>query len=62
MLRVDDEAGDCVICMDSITAPKQLKCGHKFCTECIDMQFKFKKVCPTCGAVCGVITGTKCVY
>ncbi|XP_053374234.1 uncharacterized protein LOC123534097 [Mercenaria mercenaria] len=48
---------DCVICMDKVTSPKKLRCGHVFCTECIEGYFRVKKVCPTCGKVCGIITG-----
>jgi len=47
----------CIICMDDISNPMTLVCGHRFCTECIDQQFSFKKACPTCGRVCGVIEG-----
>ncbi|XP_033764133.1 uncharacterized protein LOC117345222 [Pecten maximus] len=48
---------DCCICMDTMTKPKKLSCGHVFCTECIDQQFKYKPACPQCGAVHGKITG-----
>ncbi|XP_053406803.1 uncharacterized protein LOC123546492 isoform X2 [Mercenaria mercenaria] len=54
-LVVADE--DCVICMDKVTDAKKLKCGHTFCTECIEGYFRVKMVCPTCGKVCGTITG-----
>ncbi|XP_046569929.1 uncharacterized protein LOC124278256 [Haliotis rubra] len=47
----------CFICVSAIVNPKTLKCGHTFCTECIDAAFKHKKMCPTCKTVCGVITG-----
>ncbi|XP_021355423.1 uncharacterized protein LOC110451630 [Mizuhopecten yessoensis] len=48
---------DCCICMDTMTEPKKLSCGHMFCRECIDQQFKYKPACPQCGAVHGKITG-----
>ncbi|XP_067656383.1 uncharacterized protein [Haliotis asinina] len=48
---------ECVICLSAIVNPKRLKCGHTFCTGCIDSAFKHKKMCPTCKTVCGVITG-----
>jgi hypothetical protein len=48
---------DCVICMDKLTAPKKLQCGHIFCEECIGLQFKVKPVCPTCGSIQGIVTG-----
>ncbi|KAL4232125.1 hypothetical protein ACF0H5_009700 [Mactra antiquata] len=50
---------DCVICMDTIEVNdiKELACGHKFHADCIDQQFAYKEACPTCGYVCGIITG-----
>ncbi|XP_060565465.1 uncharacterized protein LOC132724600 isoform X2 [Ruditapes philippinarum] len=48
---------DCVICMDKVTDEKRLNCGHIFCSECIDGYFRVKMVCPTCGKVCGIVTG-----
>ncbi|XP_053390223.1 uncharacterized protein LOC128553131 isoform X2 [Mercenaria mercenaria] len=48
---------NCVICMDKVTDAKKLKCGHTFCTECIEGYFRVKNVCLTCGKVCGTITG-----
>jgi hypothetical protein len=44
---------NCVICMDSMSLPKKLdKCGHKFCTQCIDDYFKtVKQTCPICNTV-----------
>ncbi|XP_052772408.1 uncharacterized protein LOC128211541 [Mya arenaria] len=51
-------ADHCVICMDDVTEPKTLPCGHIFCTECIDGYFKTgKQVCPTCFRVVGIVTG-----
>jgi hypothetical protein len=35
---------DCVICMDKLTAPRKLRCGHIFCEECIGQYFKIKPV------------------
>ncbi|XP_013403375.1 uncharacterized protein LOC106168751 [Lingula anatina] len=51
----------CVICMDPMVNPKRLeKCGHVFCTSCIDKSFRLSKpVCPTCGTVYGVIKGNQ---
>lgn len=48
---------DCVICMDTPTEPRKLQCGHVFCAICIGLQFKIKPVCPTCGAIQGIVTG-----
>ncbi|XP_053407932.1 probable E3 ubiquitin-protein ligase DTX3 [Mercenaria mercenaria] len=53
----DENAEDCVICMDEMKKPRTLQCGHKFCVSCIERHFEIKKTCPTCGAVCGIITG-----
>ncbi|XP_060588312.1 probable E3 ubiquitin-protein ligase DTX3 [Ruditapes philippinarum] len=47
----------CMKCMDTITDPVRLNCGHNFCKGCIDAQFKSKPACPTCGHVCGIIIG-----
>lgn len=55
--RESGEVGECVICMEAIKVPKRLPCSHVFCEECINDQFKYKKVCPSCGQVCGIITG-----
>ena len=56
--ETDAKDENCVICMDTVNKPKKLKCGHVFCTDCIDSYFSScKKVCPTCGVVCGVIKG-----
>ncbi|XP_053391623.1 uncharacterized protein LOC128554364 [Mercenaria mercenaria] len=53
----DENVEDCVICMDEMNKPRMLQCGHKFCVSCIERHFEIKKTCPTCGAVCGIITG-----
>ncbi|XP_060080184.1 uncharacterized protein LOC132559570 [Ylistrum balloti] len=54
---VKEVVEDCCICIDTITKPKKLSCGHAFCTDCIDQQFKYKPACPQCGAVHGKIMG-----
>jgi deltex-like protein len=33
------------------------KCGHSFCTDCIDKAFKVKKQCPICYQAYGPLTG-----
>ena len=49
---------DCCICMDTCTKPKKLKCGHIFCTDCIEQYFQMcKPACPQCGAVFGKVYG-----
>lgn len=48
----------CPICMDTFDNPKKLsKCGHVFCTDCIEAQFKVTPKCPNCFMVYGVIMG-----
>lgn len=49
----------CAICMDDYTEPKKLdKCGHVFCTGCIDQYFHaVKPQCPCCFTVYGEIRG-----
>ncbi|XP_062600871.1 uncharacterized protein LOC134262490 [Saccostrea cucullata] len=51
------EENTCCICMDTPSNPKALKCGHVFCKDCIDQQFKYKPACPSCGKVFGKMTG-----
>ena len=53
----DDE---CSICLCEFTKKKTLdKCGHSFCTKCIDKAFKTKKQCPICSMVYGPLTGNQ---
>lgn len=49
----------CVVCMSKWENPKKLpKCGHEFCSECIDQCFSLiNPVCPVCGTVYGRMTG-----
>ncbi len=35
------------------------KCGHSFCTKCIDKAFKMKKQCPTCSTLYGPLKGNQ---
>ena len=45
---------DCVVCLEQMTDPKQLDCGHKFCRHCIDEYFqKGQPKYPSCGKVFG---------
>ena len=55
-----EEEEDCVICMCPITDPKQLACGHMFCTDCIDQYFdKCQPKCPSCGRLYGMMKGNQ---
>lgn len=57
---VDDCTDDCAICMCPMTQPKKLPCGHWFCRDCIQQAFtKCQPKCPTCGYVCGEMTGNQ---
>lgn len=51
----------CPICLENInvTKKKTLECKHSFCTDCLKRAFDHKPVCPTCGKVYGVLTGTQ---
>ena len=51
---------DCVICLDKAQNPKQLGCGHTFCTDCIDQYFKLgQPKCPSCGQLFGMLKGNQ---
>jgi Deltex C-terminal domain len=53
-------AEDCVICMCPLTYTKQLSCGHKLCTGCIETAFdKCQPKCPSCGKLFGVMKGNQ---
>ncbi|CAF0912065.1 unnamed protein product [Rotaria sordida] len=51
----------CPICLDECTEPKQLdKCGHTFCSTCIDPYFQtIKPQCPCCFTIYGEIRGNQ---
>lgn len=55
----NEEEEVCAVCMCPPTNPKELeKCGHKFCTTCIEQCFKkMKPACPICGTLYGKIVG-----
>ena len=41
----------CSVCMDKLTNPIQLSCGHLFCEDCISQWFEKKTTCPLCRKV-----------
>ncbi|KAJ8317527.1 hypothetical protein KUTeg_005431 [Tegillarca granosa] len=51
----------CSICLDRMKNPKVLKkCGHSFCTSCIEKQFALgKPKCPQCGMLYGTVKGNQ---
>jgi len=58
--QADSSTDDCAICMCPPTQPKRLPCGHSFCTDCIRQAFaKCQPKCPTCGYICGMLTGNQ---
>ena len=56
-LPIDEK---CLICLSPYTNRKTLdKCGHSFCTKCIDEAFKVKNQCPACGQLCDPLIGNQ---
>jgi len=56
VLRKDD----CLICLEQMSNPKELDCGHKFCEDCIAAYFeKGQPKCPSCGKLFGVLKGNQ---
>lgn len=56
----ENEEDKCPICMDRITNKETLeKCKHAFCKVCIDKAMTYKRACPVCNSICGVLTGNQ---
>ncbi|NXT67641.1 DTX3L ligase, partial [Chaetops frenatus] len=56
----EKEEDECPICRDRIKNKETLeKCKHAFCKICIDRAMTYKRVCPVCNTVCGVLTGNQ---
>ncbi|XP_051532535.1 E3 ubiquitin-protein ligase DTX3L isoform X2 [Myxocyprinus asiaticus] len=54
------EEEQCPICMEIFTNEKQLKCGHKFCSECIKRAVEaMGSICPVCKEVFGKMEGNQ---
>ena len=47
----------CPICLDTFTNPKHTRCGHKFCSGCLEKALKFDPFCPTCKQALRTIIG-----
>ncbi|XP_071099969.1 probable E3 ubiquitin-protein ligase DTX2 [Haliotis cracherodii] len=60
-VKPETQGVDCPMCSRVMKHPKTLdKCGHVFCSGCIDRHFaSYKPVCPTCDMVYGVIIGNQ---
>lgn len=54
-----EDAENCVICMDKMTNPKKLDCGHVFCADCIEEAFAHTAKCPCCGQIFGKLKGNQ---
>jgi len=46
--KEEEEDEECAICIDEMSDPTILPCGHVFCYECITMMTASKKICPLC--------------
>ncbi|XP_029367010.1 E3 ubiquitin-protein ligase DTX3L isoform X1 [Echeneis naucrates] len=57
----DPEDESCPICMEPMIPTKKetLQCKHTFCSACLKTAFHYKPVCPTCGKLYGILTGTQ---
>lgn len=43
------EDPDCDICLEKMTKPRQLRCGHQFCSECLKQAEEHgHSLCPSC--------------
>lgn len=56
-----NEDESCPICLENIAVTKKrtLECKHSFCRDCLKQAFDHKPICPTCGRLYGVLTGTQ---
>uniref|UniRef100_A0A8C9FB40 E3 ubiquitin-protein ligase n=1 Tax=Pavo cristatus TaxID=9049 RepID=A0A8C9FB40_PAVCR len=56
--ETEDADDTCPICMDKINDKEILtKCKHAFCKSCIKTALKYKKTCPVCNTVYGLVQG-----
>ncbi|NXC07345.1 DTX3L ligase, partial [Orthonyx spaldingii] len=56
----EKEEDQCPICMDRIKNKETLeKCKHAFCKSCIDRAMAYKRACPICNTICGVLRGNQ---
>ena len=63
--RLDSSSGGaskddkCVICLGGIENAKKLKCGHVFCTDCVETTLTYDNRCPVCKEPQGVVKGNQ---
>ena len=50
---------ECSICLDAFKNPTVTKCGHKFCTHCIEENLRFNSQCPICKAFLKPVSGNQ---
>jgi hypothetical protein len=43
-----DSLGDCAICLDAFAAGKEMPCGHRFHSECLERWLGVHGSCPVC--------------
>ena len=43
-----EETEECSICIHPIQHYRNISCGHKFCTECLDRWYIKRNTCPIC--------------
>ncbi|XP_022787724.1 uncharacterized protein LOC111327745 [Stylophora pistillata] len=49
----------CAICLDAVKNAKKLKCGHAFCTQCVETALSYDNRCPVCKEPQGVVKGNQ---
>ena len=54
------DAGDCLVCRESMDKGKKLPCGHVFHVDCLRMWLQHQQACPLCRY--GNITNIGLVY
>ena len=47
----------CPICVEQVTEPGAIDCGHTFCYTCIEKWLKLNNACPLCKCVVTKLTG-----
>ncbi|CAB1459326.1 unnamed protein product [Pleuronectes platessa] len=57
-VAVREEDANCPICMEKFTNKTQLKCGHEFCKDCLQLaKINSGPICPVCRDVFDVMKG-----